>query len=119
MICYLIEDLSKQNKVMEAKGIMRRHQVECYVKQDVCDKLNKITYDEKQDSSLSKYDALEPLSRPKQEYLELPSDLKIVWIETEKDVSQLEDLLSEELIGVDSEWRPQLSQYHKTKPSLF
>jgi hypothetical protein len=28
-------------------------------------------------------------------------------------------LLNDEFIGVDSEWRPQLTQYHKTKPSLF
>ena len=50
---------------MEAKGIMIRHQVEQYIKQDTFDKLSKINYDEKLDSSLSKYDAFEPLSRPK------------------------------------------------------
>ena len=28
-------------------------------------------------------------------------------------------MLKDEFIGVDSEWRPQLTQYHKTAPSLF
>lgn len=65
MICYLIEDLSKQKKVMEAKGIMIRHQVEYYLKAEVAEKLSKVTYDQKLDSSLSCYDAFEPLSRPK------------------------------------------------------
>jgi hypothetical protein len=34
-------------------------------------------------------------------------------------VPKLEVLLKEPLIGVDSEWRPPLTQFHKTKPSLF
>lgn len=112
MVCYLIEDLSKQNKVMEAKGIALRHQVEQYLKPDVVEKLSKVPYDEKLDASLSKYDAFEPLSRPKQDYFELPKDLKIEWIDNEENVKKLEQLLTEELIGVDAEWRPQLSQYH-------
>jgi hypothetical protein len=28
-------------------------------------------------------------------------------------------LLNEKFIGVDSEWRPELTQFHKTKPSLL
>ena len=106
MICYLAEDLEKQKKPMEAKGIMIRHNVEGYIKHDVYDRLSKIKYDEKLDSSLSKYDAFEPLSRPKQDYIELPGQLKIVWIETENDVKKLEELKNEEYIGVDAEWRP-------------
>jgi len=34
-------------------------------------------------------------------------------------MGKLAALLEEPLIGVDSEWRPELSQYHKTRPSLF
>lgn len=34
-------------------------------------------------------------------------------------MSKLAILLDDEFIGVDSEWRPQLTQLHKTKPSLF
>jgi len=40
-------------------------------------------------------------------------------ISTEEDVPKLEVLLNEPLIGMDSEWRPQLTMLHKTKPSLF
>lgn len=32
---------------------------------------------------------------------------------------KLEALYTEPLIGVDSEWRPELTQYHRTKPSLL
>lgn len=45
--------------------------------------------------------------------------MSLDWIGTEKDIYKLEILFNEELIGVDSEWRPQLTQYHKTAPSLF
>jgi hypothetical protein len=40
-------------------------------------------------------------------------------VATDADVTKLAVLLNDEFIGVDSEWRPQLTQYHKTKPSLF
>ena len=56
-----------------------------------------------------KYDAFEPLSRPINEYMELPKDVKLEWIGTDEDVPKLEILLKDEFIGVDSEWRPQLT----------
>ena len=65
------------------------------------------------------YDAFECLSKPTEDYIKLPDSVKVEWIGTEEDVPKLEILLKDELIGVDSEWRPQLTQYHKTKPSLF
>lgn len=49
----------------------------------------------------------------------MPSDVKVDWVGTDADVTKLAVLLNDEFIGVDSEWRPQLTQYHKTKPSLF
>ena len=59
------------------------------------------------------------LSRPKENFIQLPSDVKVDWVGTDADVTKLAVLLNDEFIGVDSEWRPQLTQYHKTKPSLF
>ena len=68
---------------------------------------------------MNRYDEFEVMSRPKEEYMQLPDDVSLDWIGTEEDVEKLEVLLNDEFIGVDSEWRPQLTQYHKTAPSLF
>ena len=51
--------------------------------------------------------------------MKLPESVTLHWIGDEASVPELEILLKEKLIGVDSEWRPQLTQYHKTKPSLL
>ena len=59
------------------------------------------------------------MSRPEEEFFQMPAEVKLEWIGTEEDVPKLEQLLEEPLIGVDSEWRPELTQYHKTRPSLF
>jgi hypothetical protein len=55
---------------------------------------------------LNCYDEYEPISKPKEEYIEMPKDVTCDWIETENDVQRLSILLNEEFIGVDSEWRP-------------
>ena len=60
-----------------------------------------------------------PMSQPVADYIKLPDFVKLTWIGTEEDVPKLSALLDDEFIGVDSEWRPQLTQLHKTKPSLF
>ena len=59
------------------------------------------------------------MSQPASDYLQLPEHVKLEWIGTDEDVPKLEALLEEPLIGVDSEWRPELTQYHRTRPSLF
>jgi hypothetical protein len=83
------------------------------------EKLNEVEYDQTLDSSLNCYDEFEVLSRPKEDYMQLPEDVTCDWITDEKDVERLSILMSEEFIGVDSEWRPQLTQFHKTAPSLL
>jgi len=93
--------------------------VETHVRQEILEMLNDVVYEKKKDTSLQKHDAFEPLSEPKTEYIHLPDFVNVEWIGTENDVSKLSQLLQEEFIGVDSEWRPQLTQLHKTKPSLF
>lgn len=119
MTSYLVEDLITKNKPNEAKGMFLRHNLDGYVRPDIMEKLNEIEYDQTKDSSLNCYDEFEVLSRPKEEYMELPKDVTCDWIETENDVQRLSILLNEEFIGVDSEWRPQLTQFHKTAPSLL
>lgn len=119
MTSYLVEDLVTKGKPHEAKGMFIRHELDGYVRNDVMEKLNQIQYDQSLDTSLNCYDEFEQLSRPKEDYMQLPDDVSLEWIGTDKDVQKLEILLNDELIGVDSEWRPQLTQYHKTAPSLF
>lgn len=119
MLSYLAEDLIHKNKMQEAKGIFLRNQLEGFVRPDVQEKMNTVEYEEAKDSSLNGYDEFEQLSRPKEDYITLPEFVKVQWVGTEEDVQKMEVLLQDEFVGVDSEWRPQLTQYHKTKPSLF
>ena len=119
MLGYLVEDLAHNKKFIEAKGIMQRHGVENYIRVEVKDKLDNVDYDEVKDSSLYLYDEFEPLSSPIEDYIKLPENVKVEWIGTEEDVPKLKELLNEPFIGMDSEWRPELSQYHRTRPSLF
>mmetsp|Transcript_22294 Transcript_22294/g.34490 ORF Transcript_22294/g.34490 Transcript_22294/m.34490 type:complete len:170 (+) Transcript_22294:1036-1545(+) len=119
MLSYLVEDLAHKGKPQEAKGIMLRNHVDAYVRDDILEKLKDLEYDQSKDSSLTTYDAFEPLSKPEENYIHLPAEVKVHTIATEKEVPLLRLLLNEPLVGVDSEWRPQLSQYNKTKPSLL
>lgn len=119
MLGYMVEDLVHNKKMNEGKGICNRNQVIDYVRPEIKEKLEEWQYDETKDSSLFTYDEFEPMSRPIENYISMPADVKVEWIGTEDDVPKLKELLDEPLIGVDSEWRPELSQYHKTRPSVF
>jgi hypothetical protein len=50
------------------------------------EKLNEVTYDQTQDSSFNCYDEFEQLSRPKEDYIQLPNDVTVEWIGTDNDV---------------------------------
>jgi hypothetical protein len=82
-------------------------------------KLAAHVYDPEHDSSVSQEGEFAPVSKPETDYLALPDTVKVEWIGAEADVHKLEALLAEPLIGVDSEWRPELTQYHRTRPSLL
>lgn len=62
MISYLVEDLAFKKKEMEALGIMRRNEVESYVREDALKKLASIKYDSEKDSSLKCIDSFSPMS---------------------------------------------------------
>ena len=53
------------------------------------------------------------------EILRLPEHVGVEMISTLQDIDKLDNLFSEKYIGVDSEWRPQLTKFHKTYPALF
>ena len=119
MLSYLVEDLVHNNRDMEAFGIMTRNQLQSYVRQDTLTKLEKVVYDPTKDTSVAQQGEFSPVSRPVENYLSLPKEVKLEWIGSDEDVPKLEQLLEEPYIGVDSEWRPELTQYHRTRPSLF
>ena len=62
MISYLVEDLAFKKKEMEAIGIMRRNEVESYVREDAHEKLASVKYDSERDSSLKCIDGFSPMS---------------------------------------------------------
>lgn len=106
MLSYLAEDLAHKSKLQEAKGIFMRNQLDGFVRADMMEKIAAVEYIPQQDSSLNCYDEFEQLSRPKDDYITLPSSVKVTWVGSEEDVKSLETLLNDEFIGVDSEWRP-------------
>ena len=59
-----------------------------------------------------------PLTKDK-ECVRLPEDIHFQLISKESDIEQLDFLLEEKYVGVDSEWRPNLTTFHKTKVALF
>lgn len=51
-----------------------------------------IGYDKSKDTSLNLYDEFEPLSRPIEEFIELPKQVRVELIGSEEDVSKLKVL---------------------------
>jgi len=93
MLGYLVEDLHHKGKKNEAVGIMTRNHVETHVRSEVLESLKTVVYDVTKDSSLTKHDVFEPLSKPAQDYIFLPSHVKVEMISTEEDCKKLEVLL--------------------------
>lgn len=58
-------------------------------------------------------DLFEPISMPSADYLRLPHNIKIEFIDSEAAISQLDDLKGQRFIGVDAEWRPQVHRWQK------
>ena len=48
-----------------------------------------------------------------------PSDINLHWISRDSDIDKLQELHNEKFIGIDSEWRPELTYKHKTQPALL
>ena len=72
MLAYLVEELIQRDKLMEAKGVYLRNRLQKKVKKEDLEKIKLVGYDKSQDTSLNLYDEFEPLSRPLEEYMELP-----------------------------------------------
>ena len=46
--------------------------------------------------------------------IQIPKNIKLEWIESEKDIEKLKILLTSQFIGLDSEWRASLFPNHIT-----
>ena len=119
MLAYFVESLFHAKKKQEALGIMVRHNLQNLLRKDIAMKLSMIVYDAAADTSIAPTCEFGPLSKPSENFLRLPDTVKVQWIGSEADVPLLEELLSEPLIGVDAEWRPELTSNHSTNPSLI
>ena len=117
MLGYLCEDLVFKGKHNEAKGLCMRHGLTTYLREETKERLNDVIYDASKEAL--PYDGFGPLSKPEDKYMVLPAHIKVEIIATLDDLVKLDSLLEEPFIGVDSEWRPSLTKFHKTYPALF
>jgi hypothetical protein len=56
-------------------------------------------------------DVFGPLTKPEEDFFRLPPDVRVEVISELKDIPKLEVLIGAPAIGVDSEWRPQVSKW--------
>ena len=80
-------------------------------------KLEKFEYDPSLE--IVSEDRFGPITKPYEDFLTLPKSVKIHFIDSESNVHILDKLLDEKYIGVDSEWRPKLTKFHRTYPALL
>ncbi len=115
MMSFLVEDLVQKDKLNEAKGVCQRHDLFHIIRDETREKLVPVVYDPKKDPV--PYDTFGPLTP--EGCLSLPPTVKVDWVGSVDDINKLDLLLKEPFIGVDAEWRPQMSKSHQTKPSLL
>ena len=121
----LCELLFNSNKKHEAKGIFLRHNLKYQNFEKVFKFSNKKYFDIFKAIETFKYDPLEdfvpfkdyfePISIPSEEYLSLPKSIEVKFIDNEESIDYLKKLIGQKFIGIDSEWRPLTSIWHKTQ----
>lgn len=82
------------------------------------EKLEAIEYNSEKDY-VGQTDIFGPLSNPVQEHCRIPENVKVVVVDNEDDVDQMDVLFKEKFIGLDSEWRTRLHKFHDTSPSVL
>jgi hypothetical protein len=115
MLSYLVDDLVHRGKKNEAFGICMRHNLFTTIREDTLKQIAGLIYDPMKDAQPE--DNFGPYEPGK--FISLPSHIKVEMISKVEDISKLNNLFSEEFLGVDSEWRPALAKFHNTKPALF
>lgn len=59
------------------------------------------------------------MSSPDSELLKLPSHVSVQMVSTEAECEHLRSLIGKEMVGMDCEWRPQMSKFDPTRPALL
>ena len=93
----------------EAKGLIHRHKINIkFISFSWADKnlIRDFNYIKSADMFLKKLDDhFGPVSRPFNEYLKLPTNVKIEWISKRSQIHKLKALLNDNsFIGIDCEW---------------
>jgi len=118
--------LAKDNKINEAKGIFIRNGLKVSDFNKIVNGKNKVGADIDKHKYVKEKDwkpvedLFEPVSSPHKDYFPLPVDIKYDFIDTEELVNKLRVLQGQKYIGVDSEWRPQVTRWHEVLgPATF
>jgi hypothetical protein len=110
----LIELLHQKGRLHEAKGVFQRHKLSetdfPESLQGIVKDIGNVNYDAEKDYKPDK-DLFEPKSSPPKDYLRLPVSLEVQFIGTPEDIPKLKTLKGQKFIGVDSEWRPQITRW--------
>jgi len=111
-LVFLILKLFNADRRHEAKGVYTRHNITqahfaefLPKKAGIAKDLEAMKYDPSKDYQVE-LDLFEPVSKPSESYLRLPTDIEVKFISREEDVAQLKKLEGLPYVGVDSEWRP-------------
>ena len=109
----LCNALLKKGKIVEAKGIWQRNQLEG-IDFDFAGHNSSM-----KDPSVAPKDAFAPVSvDPK--CMKLSESVKVTFVATEDAcLAMREVLLTSDFIGMDAEWRPAISRRDKERPALF
>jgi hypothetical protein len=78
--------------------------------------MEQIVYDPTQD--LQPDDKFAPCSVGS-DVLHLPKDVAVKFIGQESDVISLRQMIGKPFIGMDSEWRPQMTKFENMRPALL
>ena len=80
----------------------------------VAKQIEQMNYDGKQDFQATK-DYFDPVSKPSDDYLRLPQDVQVEFIDKENKIDLLKSLIGQQYIGVDAEWRVNLHKWHQAQ----
>jgi len=60
-------------------------------------------------------DVFGPVTKPVDDHISLPDSVKVEFISEVEDIPKMECLVGAPMIGIDSEWRPLVTRWQKTK----
>ena len=109
----LCKALLKKGKIVEAKGVWERSQLEG-MEFDFANHKSDM-----KDPGAPPQDSFGPVSVDPR-CMRLPAEVKVTFVDTEETCLEMREvLLASDFIGMDAEWRPAISRRDKERPALF